>query len=312
MDRHASARFVARSRARALVALLGLVGVAVVALWIRRGLRAYRDEANEFAIDLPADALPEGDAAPPGIREVAWKSEGEELRAWYVPPRNGAVLVYLHGSPGTRAGLLPEARALARYGYGAVLLDLPGYGASGGRRRWDATYLAGVTAALDFAAAQPEVDAARLGVFGFSMGTCIAAQAAARDPRPRALVLRGTFTRLDEQLRAQCRSRFPLIPELATLAATRAGLNVRAMDTESAFHSLGDRSVLLIAGAEDTGVPPSHSERLHAIARNSELWIVPGMGHLGFAEQLGEPYYEKIRRFLDRALAPPSEPDHGK
>ena len=127
---------------------------------------------------------------------------------------------------------------------------------------------------MDFAAAQPEVDASRIGVFGYSMGTCIAARAAARDPRLRALVLRGTFTRLDEQLRIQFRSRAPFAEELAILAAERAGVRVQELDTETAFRALGNRPVFLVAGDQDFAVPPAHSRRLAARGQPSRARTV--------------------------------------
>lgn len=294
------------ARSRAMLALFGITGALVAWLWMRRALRVYREEASEFTVSVSSDPLPEGDAAPPGVRAVSWTLAGAEQHGWYVPPRNGALVMYLHGSPGSRASLLPEARALARSrGYGALLVDLPGYGASRGARDWGPSYLRAARAALDFATARPEVEPSRVGLFGFSMGACISAQVAAQDPRVRALVLRGAFTRLDEQLRVQFRGRAPFVEELAVLAAERAGLNTRGMDTESALRALGERPVLLIAGAEDAGVPPAHSERLAAAALDPELWIVPGIGHLGFAERIGEPYFERVQRFFDRALAAP-------
>ncbi len=291
--------------ARAAVALVGVAGLAVAGLWVRRAVHVYRSEAIEFSMFVSTSPMPAGDDAPPGIRPVAWTVAGATQHGWYVPPTNGALVVYLHGSPGNRGSLLPEARALARAGYGALLLDLPGYGESEGRRFWDDVYLDSVRAAVDFAAAQPEVDASRIGVFGYSMGTCIAARAAARDPRLRARVLRGAFTRLDEQLRVQFRSRSPFVEELAILAAKRAGVRVQDLDTETAFRALRDRPVFLVAGAEDFAVPAAHSERLAALVTDAEVWVAPGVGHVGFAEALGDAYFDRVRAFLDRALAAP-------
>ena len=49
---------------------------------------------------------------------------------------NGAIIIFLHGSPGNRNQLLPVAMALNEHGYGVLLVDMPGHGESGGRADW--------------------------------------------------------------------------------------------------------------------------------------------------------------------------------
>ena len=62
-------------------------------------------------------------------RDVALTtSDGLRLRAWYVPSRNGAAIIAFPG----RAQPVPHARLLVRHGYGVLLLDRRGEGASEG------------------------------------------------------------------------------------------------------------------------------------------------------------------------------------
>ena len=55
-------------------------------------------------------------------------SDGLKLRAWYVPSRNGAAVIAFPG----RSQPVPHARMLIRHGYGVLLLDRRGEGASEG------------------------------------------------------------------------------------------------------------------------------------------------------------------------------------
>jgi hypothetical protein len=60
-------------------------------------------------------------------------SDGLKLRAWYVPSRNGAAVIAFPG----RSQPAPHARMLVRHGYGVLLLDRRGEGASEGASEGD-------------------------------------------------------------------------------------------------------------------------------------------------------------------------------
>src|SRR4051812_3312767 len=118
--------------------VIGLALLMVGLLCSAIAFRAFRAEARYLnpargKIEKPADA------AALALRDVALTTaEGTRVHGWLLPSRNGAAIVYVHGSPSDRSGLLPEARALARAGYGALLLDVPGHGESGGKATWGA------------------------------------------------------------------------------------------------------------------------------------------------------------------------------
>lgn len=117
-----------------------------------------------------------------------------------MPSKNGAAIVLAHGSSGTRADLLPEARALTGAGFGVLLFDFPGHGESDGKVTWGEPDRAAFEAAVTFAGAQPDVKDGRVGAFGFSLGSAVALAVAARDPRVKAVVLAGPLTTLEAQL----------------------------------------------------------------------------------------------------------------
>ena len=120
-------------------------------------------------------------------------SDGVRLAAWYVPSRNGAAIVLVHGGGGDRDGLKLHATLLARHGYGVLLYDERGRGASGGRSNafgWD--WPADVEASVDFLERR---GIRHVGVLGLSTGAEVAITAAADDPRVAAVVADGAEAR---------------------------------------------------------------------------------------------------------------------
>ena len=119
------------------------------------------------------------------------------LSGWYVPSRNGAAVVLLHGAGSTRSAVLPHAVVLADDGFGVLLYDARGHGRSQGRAMDFGWYGdLDVAAAVDFVAGQAGVEPGRVAALGLSMGGEEALGAAASDPRIRAVVAEGATTRV--------------------------------------------------------------------------------------------------------------------
>jgi hypothetical protein len=119
--------------------------------------------------------------------------DGVRLAAWYVPSRNGAAVVLVHGGGGSRDGLKLHAQMLVRHGYGVLLYDERGRGASGGRSNglgWD--WPQDVDTAVTYVEQQ---GVHHIGVLGLSTGAEVALTAAAGDHRIDAVVADGTEAR---------------------------------------------------------------------------------------------------------------------
>jgi hypothetical protein len=64
-------------------------------------------------------------------RDVSFPaSDGVRLAGWYVPGHNGAAVIVLHGSHGTRSDTLAHVRMLVAAGYGVLAFDARGHGQS--------------------------------------------------------------------------------------------------------------------------------------------------------------------------------------
>jgi pimeloyl-ACP methyl ester carboxylesterase len=228
---------------------------------------------------------------------------GGAVRAWYVPSKNGAAIVLSHGSPGTRADLLPEAKHLGAAGFGLVMFDFPGHGESDGQATWDVAAFQAFRAGVDFAAARPEVAPNRIGALAFSMSTYVAASSAATDPRVSALCLAGAFGRYTDTLRAQYRTLGPVTAWAAELGARRAGVSVDEIRTVDVIERVAPRPLLFVTGSNDTNVPPVLTEELFARAREpKDLLSIPGAAHGNYGAAPGSQYFDRLVRFFDKAL----------
>jgi dipeptidyl aminopeptidase/acylaminoacyl peptidase len=102
-----------------------------------------------------------------------------------------AGIVLCHGYTGVKDLYLPDnARVLNDAGYVVLTFDYKGWGDSEGPRSRLAPYsrVADVQAALTYLGSLPEVDAARLGIYGTSYGGATVVWTAAIDPRVKCVV----------------------------------------------------------------------------------------------------------------------------
>ena len=134
--------------------------------WRRRGLTALA-----LLTFIPLVALPWGGAvvqthampeAPPPRPDPAYRDvvllteDGVELSGWYRPSSSGAAVVLVPSAGGTRTTVLSQARMLSRHGYGVLVYDSRGSGASSGMRNaYGWTWTADVRAAVRYMADQP-------------------------------------------------------------------------------------------------------------------------------------------------------------
>jgi dipeptidyl aminopeptidase/acylaminoacyl peptidase len=223
------------------------------------------------------------------------------VRGWLLPSRNGAAIVFVHGSSADRRQLLPEARVVAAAGYGAMLFDLPGNGESDGER-WNGLEQGATIAALGALASQPGTDPRRIGAFGFSIGAAVVASVAS-DPRWRGFGLAGCFTDVERHKRDDYAKWGPLsqLPVLWVDRAYASGFaSLRPIDQVA---GIAPRPLLLLSGEADTIVAPAQARALYAAASEpKDLWVVPGAAHGDYSAVAPGEYAARLVRFFDRAL----------
>jgi uncharacterized protein len=275
-----------------LVVVIAAAGVAAA----RIALQSYRGAVSDF----------ERTAAPPGISgltEIAFPGTEGTLAAWYVPARNRAAIVLVHGTQAERSSLLPETRILAAAGFGVLALDLPGQGASAGQTRWGEGEWRAVSAAVDWLSRRSEVDPERIGAFGLSFGGYVLLEAAARNPRLKALVLASTPEDLDAETR-RANAQWGALTELPALWVLHHYRGrVAELGPPRALREIAPRAVFVLGGERDYMVPPAALLQLYEAAREpKDLWIVKGAGHAGFANVAPAEYAQRLTGFFLRTL----------
>lgn len=270
-------------------------------------VRSYRAEAFWFGNhqhEVPFDGVAKELWA---VQPVSFHGEaGVTLRGWYAPSRNRAAVVLTHGSGGDRRDVLAEAGVLSAGGFGVLLFDWPGHGESEGEVDWSASERAALVAAVDYLAKQPDVDPARLGGVGFSMGGFTMTQVAAVDQRLRAVALLGTPHDQEAHTRWEYRRYGALAALPALWAMERGGLRRDEMRPRDLIGKISPRAVVIVAGGEDHAVPIEFAHTLYALAGEpKELVVVPRAGHGDYLDADPVRYPNQLRGFFTRTLLGP-------
>lgn len=277
----------------------GAVGLVALLCAAVAGRTALLNE-RFFHYERPRAQAP---ADLPGLRPVELTTgDGLRLRGWYLPSGNGAAVVLAHGLAQTRADLLPEARALAQAGLGVLLFDLRAHGESEGRTStWGDRERLDVAAALAFVRAQPEVEPARVGALGFSIGSAAVAEVAAADGAVAAVALISPFNTLELAATYDVRRWGPVGRFGALLPFWLRGVALEEVQTYEAVERIRPRPLLIVMGTEESGQPLVQA--LFARARPyAQLWHVQGAGHGGFAQVEPRAYPATLRAFFESAL----------
>lgn len=236
-------------------------------------------------------------------------SDGAQLAAWYVPSRNGAAVVLRHGAGSTRSKVLPQAAMLAEHGYGVLLMDARGHGDSGGEAMdfgWFGTL--DIAAGVDHLLGRADVDPARIGIVGSSMGGEEAIGAAGSIDAIRAVVADGATARTARDkdwysevfgLRGWIQERIEAGQDALTDMLTSAS---PPMSLRRAVASSASASFLLIAAGDVED--EQHAAAFLQAGRPDrvEVWTVAGVGHTGAVREIPEQWEARVIAFLDAHL----------
>jgi alpha-beta hydrolase superfamily lysophospholipase len=291
-------------RRRAVFVALGLALAALAAVEIHYVLGTAR-------LFRPA-RLPVTDAdkarvraAFPDVEDVSFRSpDGLLLRGFYVPSKNGAVVVLGHGLAANRMRFFPDVEMLSRHGYGALFFDWRAHGESEGDvSTWSDREQGDLRAAIDFVSARPDVTGGRVAALGFSIGASTVAVEAAADPRVRAVILEAVWTSFEEEIYDKMNRRGPLSlwPALATVR--HFGVDARNIRPIDHVAAIAPRPVLFVTGSLDDDTPVPVVRRVYDAAGSpKDLWVVEGADHGGYQRVDPAGCERVIVGFLDKAL----------
>jgi uncharacterized protein len=232
-------------------------------------------------------------------------SNGVQLAGWYIPSRNRAAIIALHGANGNRAQTLRHAAVLAQHGYGVLMFDLRAHGESGGGYFPAADDSADVMAAVSFLQARPEVDSQKIGGIGLSLGAMVIIQGAARTQAIRALISDGDdASTVDDYI--------PLPPQYQMLGIILphlwmtqwfielySGAPSRTM--KELVLEIAPRPILFIStGQEDEQY--FNRRFFEQAGPTAQLWELPDTGHVAGITTHPEEYSRRMLEFFDAHL----------
>jgi uncharacterized protein len=238
-------------------------------------------------------------------------SDGLELEGWYVPSRNGAAVIAFPG----RSGPQKQARMLARNGYGVLLFDRRGEGASDGDPNifgWGGDR--DVRAAVEYLKSRPDVEPGRIGGIGLSVGGELMLQAAAGTDELAAVVSEGAGTRwlaeeVEELDTIPGWSKWLSVPTYVVKTAAVAVFSSTAPPPKLTDLVPRIHRPLLLIWAPNGG----NMETMNPVYRDlaggpASIWAIPDAKHIGGITAHPREYERRVVGFFDRALLDAGSP----
>jgi len=239
----------------AILLAAGYLGLAALMYLAQRALMYFPETVRT----APAAA-----GLPQAEEVVLDTADGERVIVWHIAPRGERrVVLYFHGNGGALQHRLPRFRKLAADGVGLIALSYRGYAGSSGKPT-EAGLINDARAAYDFAASR--YPAARIALWGESLGTGVAIALAAEKPVGK-LLLQAPFTSA---------------VDLASGAYWFLPVRALMKDQFRSDQRVGKVTVpvLVLHGESDTVVPIRYGERLfEMIAAPKRFLRIPGGGH---------------------------------
>ena len=242
-------------------------------------------------------------------QDVTLKTQdGLRLKGWYIPSRNGAAIIAVHGFNGNRSHVMLHAQTLAEHGYGVLAFDMRGHGESEGVFAAAWTSDLDVLAAVEHLQRQPDVQAGRIGALGLSSGAHALLNGAARSEAIRALIADGAgASRVEDAIN-------PMLPEIQgywfmvpmvwfTDRMTEAWSGAQAAPPfREQVRRIAPRPILFIAaGQADYEI--SVARRYAASAGpTAQVWALPEAHHVGGIVERPEEYRQRMLDFFDANL----------
>jgi fermentation-respiration switch protein FrsA (DUF1100 family) len=268
--------------------VVGIAGVYVVVslvLW-----------AMQERITFPAPRSPLPDPAQTigyGERIELRMHDGTRLVGWYIPAaedgegRRGAAktagLLWFYGNGETIGAIWPIIRDFRPPHAALLVVDYPGYGASGGR-----TTEAGIYEAADLAynalVSRPDIDRRRVYVYGRSLGSAVATHTAATHAVA-GLILESPFT----SARGMAARHYRIFPRfLVRLGLDNIGRVPGIHCPTLIFHGTSDMLVPIKMGRDVAT----------AAAGPVEFVMIEGAGHNDTYDMGGRAYKDKLAAFV--------------
>jgi dienelactone hydrolase len=229
-------------------------------------------------------------------------SDGVRLQGWFVPSRNGATVVAFPG----RSGPQKHARMLVGYGYGVLLFDRRGEGASEGDPNafgWHGER--DLHAAAAYLRGRPDVDPERIGGLGLSVGGEMLIRAAAGSELFTAIVSEGASGQsLRDGIANDELGEEILADGTLTLATALFANDPPPPSLKAQVAKIAPNAVFFVYGENGQGGSETRPNRgfYDAARQPKQLWEVPDGQHIAGITTQPEDYERRVIGFFDAAL----------
>ena len=243
-------------------------------------------------------------------QNVTFSSRGGiTIAARFFPGRAHATIILSHGYGDNQNQMLPWANFLNRAGYSVLTYDMRDRGRSGG----DAVTLGALEqydliSAVDYLTSRRDVDKARIGALGVSLGGATTILAAAQDRGIKAVVDDSGFADAPTVIANGFAyfihlPAFPFALISVKMAEWRAGVDVEKVRPVDKIGLISPRPIFIIDGLADKAVLPINSARNFAAAKEpQQIWWVQGAGHAQSRVVAGSVYVRRVVAFFRRYL----------
>lgn len=258
---------------RVAVVLAGLYLLVCLLFFFRQRSMLYFPEVVSESVLL---------AQAEGQGFVPWRNGEGKLIGWRTAAGVGDTgIVLFHGNAGNAQGRRSLIQRLRQAGIDApvYVLEYPGFGSRDGTPTQESLTDAAVEALRSFQ--RPVV------VFGESLGTGVASQAAARVPeKVRGLILLTPF----DSIVGAAAAHYPFLP-----------VGMIVLDRFDSVSALADftKPVAVIAGGRDETTPPEGARRLAgSLKQAGRLWFVPEGDHGSTTWGLSDAEWRAVWAFV--------------
>ena len=230
-------------------------------------------------------------------------SDGLQLEGWYVPSENGAAVIVFPG----RTGRDDHVRMLADHGYGVLVFDRRGEGASDGEPNllgWGGDE--DLKAAAEYLAGRPDVEPGRIGGIGLSVGGELLIEAAAESESFAAIVSEGAGARSIRDVLDRPGTPSALDLWLWSLVTPATAVLTDRMPPRS-VHDLVDEvpptALLLVYGERGQPQEIAMNPEFYEVAGEPKLiWEVPDSAHIDGIDAQPQEYERRLVDFFDTYL----------
>lgn len=287
-------RYISNLLLAAIVGLLISFYIIVPLIQVNQVIHPIR---HELCCIIPSDI---------GLKyeEVSFSTKDQiVLSGWYIPSKNRAIIIILHGAGGNRLNGLNHANMLAQHGYGVLLFDLRANGNSEGDTfafGWESE---DIFAALEYLQNRSEVDKDRIGGLGLSAGGQTLLQAAVESEQIQAVVSDGAGAHtLKDALSMRSWYLSPGVWVYYTAGELLSGVPSPPPLRES-IHRISPRPVMLIS-AENGSFGEKISNKIYyeAALEPKIFWEIPDTNHTNGILSKPEEYESKVVEFFNSAL----------